>query len=91
MFAALPTTRNRWTNSIQLTAASEEHDGAKQAAQHYEYAPLYMQKLQPDGTAGVDGKWLGAPVWPGSFKIIAAKQPFNGTGLALKFNDMRDW
>jgi len=67
--------------------------GARQAAQHYQFAPNFMTRVQPTGTPGLQGAWNDgtAPIWPGVSAIHAAREAHAAAGEAMDYEVMRRW
>lgn len=52
--------------------APKDAPGHINALLHMVFSPLYMQRLQPAGTSGLNGQWEGnKPLWPGVDAVIA--------------------
>lgn len=64
----------RWTWTSLPLVAPPDATGAVNALLHYTFAPLFMQHLQPLGTAGQQGKWDGSSIWPGVHAVLGKLQ-----------------
>jgi hypothetical protein len=47
------------------------------------FSPLYMQRLQPEGTPGSKGQWDGKPLWPGATAVMEKLD--QNKGMAVDF------
>jgi hypothetical protein len=58
---------------------------AANAAVHFAMAPLFMTRMQPEGTAGKDARFGASDVWPGARDIFARAREEMRQGRALDF------
>lgn len=87
-------TVRRTKNFRGLVTAPTGVDGAKPAAQHYLFAPIYMQNnnnKHPVGVSGKEAKAKGADAEAIFAAIHAAQAPFVRAGKALNYEAVRDW
>jgi hypothetical protein len=63
--------------------APKDAPGAANALLHMVFSPLYMQRLQPEGTPGSKGQWDGKPLWPGATAVMEKMD--QNKGMAVDF------
>lgn len=73
----------RWTTMGPQLIAPKEAAGAQNALLHMVFSPLYMQRLQPEGTPGLKGQWDGKPLWPGVDAVVEKMN--QRKGMAVDF------
>lgn len=66
--------------------------GPKAAALQYAVATAFMQRMQPIGTPGTNGRWTdGAAMWPGLFRLLSIMGQRASVGRVENFTAAREW